>query len=102
MATLDGALALAEVHHAAVLVAEHLELDVSRAYETALQVHTGVAERRARFGLCGRERLRERLRVLRDPHPLAATARRGLDHDRISDLSCCGHRLVEVVDDAGR
>ena len=46
MAALQRALALAEVHDGAVRVGEHLDLDVARALEVALDQHPGVAERR--------------------------------------------------------
>ena len=49
VATLQRAVALAEVDRAAFAVAEHLELDVARVGEIFLHVDGVVAERRARF-----------------------------------------------------
>ena len=51
---LDRALALAEREHAAVLVAEHLDLDVARGDERLLDVERPVRERRLRLGARGR------------------------------------------------
>jgi copper oxidase (laccase) domain-containing protein len=41
---LDRAVALEQVHHVAVLVAQHLDLDVARPHDGLLQVHRRVAE----------------------------------------------------------
>ena len=49
VAALDGAVALAQVHAVAVLVGQHLELDVPRVLHVPLQVHLAVAERRLRL-----------------------------------------------------
>ncbi len=48
MAALDGALALEERGHMAVLVGQHLELDVARLLDELLHVELAVAE-----GVCG-------------------------------------------------
>ena len=60
MAALDRALALAEGEHAALGVAEHLDLDVPGRHERALEVERAVAERR--LGLA-RSRRRRRPRA---------------------------------------
>ena len=57
MAALDRALALAEVHDGAVVIAEHLELDVARALDVLLDVDVADAERRLGLALRGLERL---------------------------------------------
>ncbi len=51
MAALQGAVALAEVHDVAVVVGEHLDLDVARLLQELLHVDLGVAEGRQRFAL---------------------------------------------------
>lgn len=49
VAALDGAVALAQVDDVAVLVREHLELDVARVLHIPLQVHLAIAEGRLCF-----------------------------------------------------
>ena len=54
---LDGALALAEMNHGAVMVPEHLELDVARRLDVFFDVHVADAERRFGFALCRLHRM---------------------------------------------
>src|SRR5690606_4148359 len=76
---LDRAVALAEVHHPPVLVAQDLELDVARPGEVLLDVDAFVAEGRSRL-VPGEPELADEVALLaRDPHPLSAPARRRLD-----------------------
>ncbi len=86
MPPLDRALALAEVHHVAVMIAEDLELDVARRLEIFLDVDVADAERGFRFALRRLERMRQLARVLDDAHAAAAAAGDRLDDDRIADL----------------
>ena len=86
VATLDRALALAEIDDMAVLVAEHLNFDVTRIDDEFLDEDAIVAERRQRFGFGAREALGDFLARVGDAHALAAAARRGLDHHRIADF----------------
>ena len=51
MATLHGAVPLAQMNDIAVAVREHLKLDVPRALQEFLHVDLVVAERRQRLGL---------------------------------------------------
>ena len=53
VAPLDRALALAEREHAALAVAEHLDLDVAGRHERPLEVERAVAERRLGLGARG-------------------------------------------------
>ena len=55
MPALDAALALAQNFHIAVLIGQHLKLDVPRRPDEFFDVNIGRTERRARFAL----RLRE-------------------------------------------
>ena len=55
MPALDRALALAEVHDVAVVIAEDLELDVARRLEVLLDVDVADAERRLGLALRGLE-----------------------------------------------
>ncbi len=59
MPALNRAIALAEVHEVAVVVAKHLELDVAWMLEVLLQVHVTNAERRLRLPLRGLQRVCE-------------------------------------------
>jgi hypothetical protein len=67
-------------------VAEHLDLDVARPDDRALEVHGVVAERAAGLALGAVERGGELGRALHQAHALAAAAGRGLDHHREADL----------------
>jgi len=79
---LDAALALAEVNGVAVHVGQNLELDMARAVQQLLQIHGAVAESGLGLAVRGGQR-RVQLRLLADDaHPLAAAARRRLDHQR--------------------
>ena len=86
MAPLDRALALAEREHAAVLVAEHLDLDVPSGHERLLEVERAVRERSLRLGAGRRVRRLEPVGLVDQPHPLAAAARGRLQQDREAEL----------------
>ena len=60
---LDRALALAEVHDRAVMIAEHLELDVARVLDVLLDVDVADAEGRFRLALRGLQRLAQLARL---------------------------------------
>jgi hypothetical protein len=49
VAALDGAFALVQVHHIAVAVAQHLDLDVARLLHVLFDEHAVVAKAVARF-----------------------------------------------------
>ena len=87
VAALQRALALAEVDDVAVGVAEHLDLDVARALEVALDEHAVVAEAGQRLAPGRGQRRLEARRRRDDAHPLAAAAGRGLDHHRVAVLA---------------
>ena len=98
IAALDRALALAEVEDVAVLVAEHLDLDVARVLDELLDEHAIVAEARLGLRAGEPETLLGLLGVVGDAHALAAAAGRGLDHDGIADLGGDLHGLLGVAD----
>ena len=85
VAALDGALPLEQVHGVAVVVGQHLDLDVPRVGDVPLGVHRVVAE--ARPGL--RTGAREGLAPTRTPRARRAcpspASRRGFEHDRVAD-----------------
>ena len=84
VAALERALALAERDHVAVLVAEHLDLDVARPHQELLDVHRVVAEARQRLRARGAKRRRQIRRRGHHPHALAAAAGGGLEHHRVA------------------
>ena len=73
---LHRAVALAEADDAAVVVAQHLELDVPRLLEEFLHVDRVVAEGRERLGLGDVDRVHERGVAVDDAHAAAAAAAR--------------------------
>src|SRR5262249_3373383 len=85
VAPLHRAVALEEVDTFAMLVGEHLDLDVPRTHEVLLDQDLVVAERRRRRALAGCERGAEIRSALDDPHAFAATARRRLDQPGLAD-----------------
>ena len=87
VAALDRALALAESEHAAVLVAEHLDLDMPRGDERLLEVERPVREGCFRLDARGRVGGLELVRPVHEPHPLAAAARDGLQQHGEAELA---------------
>ena len=100
MATLHRAVTLAKSHVVAVVVGEHLHLDVARAQHELLEVHPIVAERRTRLGAGCLVVGLEVGRVVHFAHALAAAACRSLDEHRIADFLSEGARLLDGVDAA--
>src|SRR5581483_3410390 len=98
IAALDGAFALAQVDDVAVLVAQHLDLDVARVLDELLDEDAVVAEARLGLRAGEREALLGLLRRVGDAHALAAAAGRGLDHHRIADLRRDPERLLGIGD----
>ena len=86
MAALDRAVALAEVDDVAVLVGQHLHLDVARVGQVALEVDGRVGEELLALAGGALERLLELVGLERDAEALAAAAARRLDGDRVADL----------------
>ncbi len=87
MAALDGALALAQVDHVAVAVAEDLDFDVARALDQLLDVDFGVAEGALGFARGIAEsgfQLRSRIHAA---HAFAAAAGHGLEQNGIAVLA---------------
>ena len=94
VAPLHRAVALAQADDVAVVVADHLELDVPRPLEEFLHVDLVVAERRRRFRARHRDRAQQRAFGVHHAHAAAAAAARGLDDHRIADLA--RHAQVRV------
>ncbi len=84
MPALQRALALAEVNHVAVRVGQHLDLDMARPRDQALDEHALVAEPGLRLAARALQRRVELVGRIHDPHAAPAAASRGLDQQRIS------------------
>src|SRR5690606_6782500 len=100
MAPLNRALTLAEVDDVAVMVAENLDLDVTRILDVLLDVDVAVAERGLGVALRRLERLGEIRSRADDAHAAPAAARHGLDDDRIAELLRDLQRLLFALDRA--
>ena len=74
MAPLHRAVALEQMDAGAVLVGEHLDLDVARLQHVLLDQHAVVAERALRLALARRERGGELVRRVDPAHAFAAAA----------------------------
>src|SRR5579859_1905332 len=100
VATLDRAVAFAEMADLAVLVAGHLDLDVPGFFDKFLHVDAVVLERGACLGLGGVIGSFH-IRLFPDhPHPLAPAAGGGFEDDGIPDLFCHAFCLVEAFEQA--
>jgi hypothetical protein len=87
VAALDGALALVQVHHVAVAVAQDLDFDVARLFHELFDEDAVVAKAVAGFVLAGGEPFKGFLVVEGHAQALAAAAGRGLDHHRVADAT---------------
>ena len=85
VAPLDRALAFAQVDEVAVGVAEHLDLDVPRPPDIALEKDPVVAEAALGLPAGGRQRFVEVGRRFDDAHALAPAARRRFHQQRVAD-----------------
>ena len=97
---LNRALALAKVDDAAVVVAEHLELDVPRRDDVLLHVDVADPERGLGLALRRLQRLRQLAGDVDDAHAAAAAAGRRLDDHRVADVLGDLQRLFLALDRA--
>ena len=86
MAALQRAVALEQMHHVAVAVGKHLDLDMARREDVFLHQHARITEGVLRLALGALQRRIEIGRLLDAPHALAAAAGNRLDQHRIADL----------------
>ena len=100
VAALDGALAFAEAHDIAVLVSEHLELNVAGALDELLHVEVAVAE--SVGGLGGGLLIQggQIVGAAADAHAATAAAGDGFEDDGIADGPGPLERLALALDDA--
>src|SRR5690606_30082169 len=85
VAPLHRAVALAQVHRVAVLVGEHLDLDVSGVLEVFLEIDVRVVERGLRLAARHRHRAEQRRLRVHDAHAPPAAAAGGLHDHRVAD-----------------
>ncbi len=98
MAPLHRAIALAEVNGVAVCIPEHLDLDVARIFNGALQDHRGIAERGLGFRARAAQRIRKGRFVRYQPHAVAAATGDRLDHHGKADAArLAQHRCLALV-----
>src|SRR6516225_507050 len=86
MAALQRAIALEEMHHMPMRVAEDLHLDMARREDVFLDQHARIPEGALGLALRRIERRVEILLAIDAPHTLAAAARDRLDEHRIAGL----------------
>ena len=85
MTALDGTLALAQPDGIAVLVGQHLHLDVAGIDDRFFDIDFAVAERTLRLALRRFERGTKFLASVHQAHAFAAAAGRGFQHHRVAD-----------------
>ena len=95
MPPLQRAVALAEVNHIAVPIAEHLDFDMPGVADEMLQIERFIAECGSRLCRRSHECGLHLGTVCNDLHAAPAAARRGLHHDRKADTIDCLDGLVE-------
>ena len=98
---LERTFALVEMDRV-LAVAEHLNFDMPRAGDVALEIEAAIAECGARFGGCLRNLLAKLFRRLGDTNAAPAAPRRGLDHQRIAEASAGFDRRIDPLDPSFR
>ena len=96
MTTLQGAVALEQVHHIALPIGQDLDLDVARPQHRLLQEHRRITEGRLSLPHCRREGLLQRRGHFDPSHATPASPGHGLDEDREADLLGLSHQPVDV------
>src|SRR5579863_4584272 len=95
MTPLDRTLALAKVYGVAVLVGQNLHLDVARVDNRLLDINLAVAKRTLSLAAGAFQRRLEIPWSVDKSHAFASAARRGFQHDGISDACRDFFRLLE-------
>ncbi len=102
MPPLDRTFALEERNHVAVLIGQHLELDVARVLNELLHVEFAVSEGVSRLGKRRMEQVGQILGVAHNPHAAPAPARLRFQNNRIAYLLGPLLRLFRRVQNAIR
>ena len=97
VATLHGAITLAQVNDVTIVVAEDLYLNVTRRLNVALQEHTTVAKSRRRFARRALESIFEVIELSDDAHAASTTTHGSLEHDRHTELLGERQRVFNAV-----
>ncbi len=98
MATLDGALALIQVHHIALAVAHHLDFDVPWLFNELFNKHAVIAKAITRLVATTGEALKRFCIAIGDAQAFTATASAGFDHDGIANIPRDFHSGIRVFD----
>ena len=101
VAPLQRAVALAERHHLATAIAEHLHLDVARGRDETLEIDTRITEARLRRALHGGVSFAQSRGVGAEHHADTAAAGGRLQHDGIADALRRGERGLDVGKQVG-
>ena len=106
MPPLDGAFALAENLDIAVLIGQHLKLDVPRRFHKFLHVHVAAGERGRRFRLRLRKQAGRSAVLAHNAHAAPAASGRRFQHHRITDcfrrVSSASSGLASTPSEPGR
>src|SRR6185437_9238647 len=97
VAPLHRTVAFSEMDHVAMAIPHDLEFHMPRTREVFLHVHVSRTERGEGFRARELKGARKIIGIIRDTHPLPATAGGGLDDDRKSDLAREAERLLDVL-----
>src|SRR5262252_1618644 len=85
MPSLNAALAFAQVNHFAVLVAQHLKLDMARKLEKLFHINVGSAERLLRLAPRGLIRAQQFFLLAHYAHTPPAATGRGFQDQRVTE-----------------
>ena len=97
VASLHRAVALEQMHHVAVQVAQHLDLDVMRTAHQLFQVHLVIAEGRLRLASRHRQLYAQVFLCLDGTHAATAAAPAGLQHQRVANGSRQLQAFLDIV-----
>src|SRR2546430_15321052 len=88
------------MHHFPVLVAQHLKLDVARMFQEFFRVHVWSAESLLRLAACRLVSGEKLVLLAYHAHAAPASARGGLENQRISDAGSLFRKLLFPVNNS--